>query len=329
MKRIAIVAGGDSGEYAVSLRSAQGVWSFLNHETYEPHIIVIRGTEWNHVAYDGSNYDFEHVTPVDRSDFSVTLGGQKLTFEFAYIIIHGTPGENGVLQGYFDLIRMPYSCCGVLAAALTANKYVCNHYLSTFDIPCAQSLLLRPDEERPAPADVVKQLGLPLFVKPNCGGSSCATTKVKEEAQLAPAIAEAATEGGEVIVESFMQGTEISCGCLRTTEGLMALPITEIVPENEFFDYDAKYHGQVQEITPARLSAELTAEVQALTRRIYGLLGAKGIIRVDYIIIDGVPHLLEVNTTPGMTATSFIPQQVRAAGLDISWVMDQVITVNS
>jgi D-alanine-D-alanine ligase len=329
MKRIAIVAGGDSGEYAVSLRSAQGVWSFLNHETYEPHIIVIRGTEWNHVAYDGSNYDFEQVTPVDRSDFSVTLEGRKLTFEFAYIIIHGTPGENGVLQGYFDLLRMPYSCCGVLAAALTANKYVCNHYLSTFNIPCAKSLLLRPEDVCPPSADIVAELGLPMFVKPNCGGSSCATTKVKSEKQLAPAIAEAATEGGEVIIESFMQGTEISCGCFRSTDGLVALPITEIVPANEFFDYDAKYNGQVQEITPARLSPELTERVQELTRRIYGYLGAKGIIRVDYIIIDGVPNLLEVNTTPGMTATSFIPQQVRAAGLDISWVMDQVIRVNS
>jgi D-alanine-D-alanine ligase len=329
MKRIAIVAGGDSGEYAVSLRSAQGVWSFLNHEIYEPHIIVIRGTEWNHVAYDGTNYDFNRLSPVDRSDFSVVVDGEKLTFEFAYIIIHGTPGENGILQGYFELIRMPYSCCGVLAAALTANKYVCNHYLSTFGIPCAKSMLLRPDDVCPSTSDIVNQLGLPLFVKPNTGGSSCATTKVKEARQLAAAIAEAATEGGEVIIESFMKGTEISCGCLRTTQGLVALPITEIVPANEFFDYDAKYNGQVEEITPARLSPELTARVQELTRRIYGYLGAKGIIRVDYIIIDGEPHLLEVNTTPGMTATSFIPQQVRAAGLDISYVMDQVITVNS
>jgi D-alanine-D-alanine ligase len=329
MKRIAIVAGGDSGEYAVSLRSAQGVWSFLNHETYEPHIIVIRGQEWNHVAYDGTDYDFNRLSPVDRADFSVTLEGQKLTFDFAYIIIHGTPGENGLLQGYFDLLGMPYSCCGVLAAALTANKYVCNHYLSTFQIPCAKSLLLRRDDACPKAEEVVAELGLPLFVKPNCGGSSCATTKVKEAGRLAAAVAEAKTEGGEVIIESFMQGTEISCGCFRGAEGLVALPITEIVPANEFFDYDAKYNGQVEEITPARLSPEMTARVQELTRRIYGYLGAKGIIRVDYIIIDGTPHLLEVNTTPGMTATSFIPQQVRAAGLDISYVMDQVITVNS
>jgi D-alanine-D-alanine ligase len=324
MKRIAIVAGGDSGEYAVSLRSAQGVWSFLDHEIYETHIIVIRGKEWNHVAYDGSEYHFEQSTPVDRGDFSVTLNGEKLTFDFAYIIIHGTPGENGLLQGYFDMIGMPYSCCGVLAAALTSSKFYCNRYLSTFNIPCAKSILLRRGETMPAD-EVVARLGLPLFVKPNGGGSSCATTKVKSVEGLAPAIAEAVEEGGDVIIESFMQGTEISCGCLRTTQGLLALPITEIVPENEFFDYDAKYNGQVQEITPARLSPEMTERVQELTRRIYGYLGAKGIIRVDYIIIGDEPHLLEVNTTPGMTATSFIPQQVRAAGLNISDIMNEVI----
>jgi len=329
MKKIAIVAGGDSSEYVVSLRSAQGIWSFVDHSKYETSIIVIKGTEWKMVQYDGQQYDFDQTWPVDREDFSVVKDGVKLTFDFAYIIIHGTPGENGILQGYFDMIRMPYSCCGVLAAALTCSKFTCNRYLSTFGIPVAKSILLHVGEEVDT-EQCVKELGLPVFVKPNAGGSSYATTKVKTPEELQPAIAAAKREAtGEVIIESFMQGTEVTCGCYTSRDGLRALPITEVVSKKEFFDVDAKYNGAVEEITPARISDEMTQKIQALTRRIYGYVGAKGIIRVDYIIIGDTPHLLEVNTTPGMTATSFIPQEVRAAGLDISDVMDDVITFGS
>lgn len=323
-KKIAIVAGGDSSEYVVSLRSAQGIWSFLNHDKYEVSIIVIKGTDWKYVPYDGKEYDWEHTLPVSREDF--TVDGKS--FDFAYIIIHGTPGENGILQGYFDMIKMPYSCCGVLAASLTCSKFVCNRYLSTFGIPVAKSILLRQGEEV-ATGDCIAQLGLPVFVKPNGGGSSYATFKVKTAEELQPAIAAAKQEAtGEVIIESFMQGTEITCGCYTSRDGLLALPITEVVSKKEFFDLDAKYNGAVEEITPARISAEMTARVQETTRKIYGYVGAKGIIRVDYIIIGDTPHLLEVNTTPGMTATSFIPQEVRAAGLDISDVMDDVIAAS-
>lgn len=329
MKKIAIVAGGDSSEYVVSLRSAQGIWSFVDHSKYETSIIVIKGTEWKMVQYDGQQYDWDKTWPVDREDFSVVMDGVKLTFDFAYIIIHGTPGENGILQGYFDMIRMPYSCCGVLAAALTCSKFTCNRYLSTFGIPVAKSILLHVGEEVDT-EQCVKELGLPVFVKPNAGGSSYATTKVKTPEELQPAIAAAKREAtGEVIIESFMQGTEVTCGCYTSRDGLRALPITEVVSKKEFFDVDAKYNGAVEEITPARISDEMTQKIQALARRIYGYVGAKGIIRVDYIIIGDTPHLLEVNTTPGMTATSFIPQEVRAAGLDISDVMDDVITFGS
>ncbi len=329
MKKIAIVAGGDSSEYVVSLRSAQGIWSFVDHSKYETSIIVIKGTEWKMVQYDGKQYDWDKTWPVDREDFSVVKDGVKLTFDFAYIIIHGTPGENGILQGYFDMIRMPYSCCGVLAAALTCSKFTCNRYLSTFGIPVAKSILLHVGEVVDT-EQCVKELGLPVFVKPNAGGSSYATTKVKTPEELQPAIAAAKREAtGEVIIESFMQGTEVTCGCYTSRDGLRALPITEVVSKKEFFDVDAKYNGAVEEITPARISDEMTQKIQALTRRIYGYVGAKGIIRVDYIIIGDTPHLLEVNTTPGMTATSFIPQEVRAAGLDISDVMDDVITFGS
>lgn len=325
-KRIAIIAGGDSSEYVVSLRSAQGIYSFLNHDKYEISIIVMKGLDWKLVPYDGKDYDWYNTLPVDRNDFSVTdASGVKQLFDFAYIIIHGTPGENGILQGYFDLIRMPYSCCGVLAAALTCSKYFCNKYLSTMGIPVAKSILLHKGESVET-SEAIAQLGLPVFVKPNAGGSSYATNKVKTAEELQPAIAEAMNEAtGEVIVESFMKGTEITCGCYTSRDGLRALPITEVVSKKEFFDLDAKYNGAVEEITPARLSEELTLKVQDLTKRIYRYVGAKGIIRVDYIIIDGEPNLLEVNTTPGMTATSFIPQEVRAAGLDIADVMDDVI----
>ena len=324
-KKIAIVAGGDSSEYEVSLRSAQGIWSFIDHDKYDTRIVVMHGTDWKLVEYDGQQYDWDKTYPVDRQDFSVMADGVRLTFDFAYIIIHGTPGENGILQGYFDMIRMPYSCCGVLAASITCSKYVCNRYLSTFGIPVAKSILLRQGEGIDTD-ECIKELGLPVFVKPNGGGSSYATFKVKTAEELQPAIEAAHQEAtGEVMIESFMQGTEITCGCYKSRRGLQALPITEVVPKTEFFDVDAKYNGAVEEITPARISDELTARVQELTRRIYGYIGAKGIIRVDYIIIDGEPHLLEVNTTPGMTATSFIPQQVRAAGIAISEVMEDVI----
>ena len=190
MKKIAIVAGGDSSEYVVSLRSAQGIWSFVDHSKYETSIIVIKGTEWKMVQYDGKQYDWDKTWPVDREDFSVVKDGVKLTFDFAYIIIHGTPGENGILQGYFDMIRMPYSCCGVLAAALTCSKFTCNRYLSTFGIPVAKSILLHVGEEEDT-EQCVKELGLPVFVKPNAGGSSYATTKVKTPEELQPAIAAA------------------------------------------------------------------------------------------------------------------------------------------
>lgn len=328
-KTIAIVAGGDSSEHVVSLKSAKGIWSFMDHNKYDTYIITIKGTDWKMVQYDGEEYDMTQTWPVDRNDFSVMKDGQKITFDFVYIIIHGTPGENGILQGYFDLIRMPYSCCGVLAAAMTCSKYTCNKYLSTLGIPVAKSILLRKGESVTT-EDAVAQLGLPMFVKPNEGGSSFATFKIKKSDELQPAIAEAFGEATEeVIIESFMQGTEITCGCYTSRDGLRALPITEVVPKVEFFDYDAKYNGAVEEITPARLSPEMTAKVQETTKKIYRYIGAKGIIRVDYIIINDVPHLLEVNTTPGMTATSFIPQEVRAAGIDISEVMDDVITYGS
>ncbi len=319
MKHIAIVAGGDSSEVVVSLKSAQGIKSFIDQNVYKTTIVTIIGNEWNAVVSETEKY------PIDKNDFSFVQNGQKQTFDFAYITIHGTPGENGILQGYFDLIGLKYSCCGVLAASLTFNKFVCNRYLQAFGANIAKSVLLRKEQTYQAD-QIIATVGLPCFVKSNVGGSSFGVTKVKEASQLNDAIAIAFKEGEEVIIESFLQGTEITCGMYKTHNKTMVFPITEVVTDNEFFDYDAKYNGQVKEITPARISDELTAEVQRQTAKYYDVLGCKGIVRIDYIISpDGVPHVLEANTTPGMTPTSFIPQQVRAAGLDIKDVMADII----
>lgn len=318
-KNVAIIAGGDSSEIVVSLKSAQGLYSFIDKEKYNLYIAVLTKDSWY------VNLPNEEKTPIDKNDFSFILNGEKINIDFAYITIHGTPGENGLLQGYFDMIGMPYSTCGVLSSAITFNKFVCNNYLRSFGISVASSIRLK-NGETVSEQEVVEKLGLPCFIKPNVGGSSFGVTKVKEAAQIVPAIQKAYDEGNEVILESLIQGTEITCGCYKIKGKSVVFPITEVVTENEFFDYDAKYNGEVEEITPARISQELTQKVQELTSRIYDIVDAKGIIRVDYIIEkDGNPKLLEVNTTPGMTVTSFIPQQVRAAGLDIKDVMTDII----
>ncbi|MCQ2348667.1 MAG: D-alanine--D-alanine ligase [Paludibacteraceae bacterium] len=316
-RKIAIVAGGDSSEHDVSLRSAAGILSFLDKERYEAEIIELKGAD---------RHALQRITE----------------FDFAYITIHGTPGENGLLQGYLEMMHIPYSCCNVLAAALTFNKYACNHYLQGFGVRISPSILLRKNdwccleqskkEERAQ--QIIQEIGLPCFIKSNVGGSSFGCTKVKHIDQALPAIETAFKEGDEVICETFMAGTEITCGVYKTATKAVAFPITEVVTGNEFFDYNAKYNGEVQEITPARIPDEVRDRVQAETLRIYDIIGAQGIIRVDYILTkddaqctgDNVQiNLLEVNTTPGMTATSFIPQQVRAAGLDIKDVLTDII----
>lgn len=320
MKRIiAIVAGGDTSEYEVSLRSAQGIESFLDKDRYMTYIVVLHGTDWHVQLPEGG------TAPVDRNDFSFTVDGQKTSFDYAYIIIHGTPGEDGRLQGYFDMLRLPYSGCGVLASSLTYDKFACNQYLKGFGVRIADSLLLRRGQSI-SDEEVVEKIGLPCFIKPNLGGSSFGVTKVKTPAQIQPAIAKAFREADEVLIEAFMQGTEITCGCYKASGNAAVFPVTEVVSHHEYFDYDAKYCGDSDEITPARLSDELTDRVQKLTSAIYDILGARGIIRVDYIITEGTKiNLLEVNTTPGMTATSFIPQQVRAAGMDLKQVLTDIV----
>ncbi len=300
-RKIAIVAGGDSSEHDVSLRSAAGILSFIDKDKYDAEIVELHGSDLKTLS-------------------------RLVDFDYAYVTIHGTPGENGLLQGYLEMMHIPYSCCGVLAAALTFNKYTCNHYLHAFGINIAKSILLRKDQ---VPADiedqVERELGFPCFIKSNVGGSSFGCTKVKTRDNVLPAIERAFEEGDEVICESYLKGTEVTSGVYKTKNKAVAFPITEVVTKREFFDYDAKYNGQVDEITPARVPDELRDRVQAMTLKIYDIIGAHGIIRTDYVLIDDEIYLLEVNTTPGMTATSFIPQQVRAAGLDIKDVLTDII----
>lgn len=328
-KKIAIVCGGDSSEHDVSLRSAQGLYSFFDKDRYEVFIVAIKGLDWNVDLGDGT------TSKIDLNDFSFINNGQRTFFDYAYITIHGTPGENGILQGYFELIGIPYSTSGVLVEAMTFDKFVLNQYLRGYGVTVADSLLIRKGYEEVVSDDEVEErIGMPCFVKPAADGSSFGVSKVKNKDQLAPAIRKAMLESSDVMVESFIEGTEISIGCYKTREKTVVFPATEVVTSNEFFDYDAKYNGQVKEITPARINDDTARRVAELTSHIYDILHCNGIIRIDYIISKGKGkdgqevdkiNLLEINTTPGMTLTSFIPQQVKAAGLKMSDVLTDIV----
>ena len=324
-RNIAIVCGGDSSEHDVSIRSAQGLYSFFDKERYNVYVVDVKKNDWHVIFTDGS------IAKIDKNDFSFLQDGRKVVFDYAYITIHGTPGENGIIQGYFELLDIPYSTSGVLVEAMTFNKYVLNNYLRGMGVNVGQSILLRRGEEdKYTEEEIAEKVGMPCFVKPAADGSSFGVSKVKNADQLAPALRVAFMESSEVMVESYLKGTEISIGCYKTKDKSVVFPATEVVTQNEFFDYDAKYNGQVQEITPARLSDDTARRVAEETSHIYDLLHCNGIIRIDYIISkdaegNDVINMLEINTTPGMTATSFIPQQVRAAGLDIKEVLSVIV----
>ena len=318
---IAIVCGGDSSEHDVSLRSAQGIYSFFDKERYDVYIVEVKGQDWNVELRDGT------TARIDRNDFSFVENGEAKRFDYAYITIHGTPGENGIMQGYFDLVGVPYSTSGVLVEAMTFDKFVLNQYLRGYGIAVADSLLIRKGyEELVSDEEIEQRIGMPCFVKPAADGSSFGVSKVKIADQLAPAIRKAMLESDEIMVEQFLDGTEITMGIYKTREKTVLLPITEVVTQNEFFDYNAKYNGQVQEITPARIPEDTARRVREITSHIYDILHCNGIIRIDYIISpQGKITMLEVNTTPGMTATSFIPQQVKAADLSMTEILTDIV----
>lgn len=317
-KNIAVVYGGYSSEEVVSRRSAEGICSFIDAERYNVYPLYLGRDNWV-LKVGTSEY------PVNKADFSAEVEGKTLRFDCAYITIHGTPGEDGLLQGYLKMLNIPHTTCDVLPAALTFNKFACNHYLKGFGFRVAQSVLLHKGKSYEL-QDIATTTGFPCFVKPNAGGSSFGITKVKAMEQLEAAIQKAFLESSEVVVEQFIEGTELTCGLFKAGGKITILPLTEVISANEFFDFEAKYTPEkVEEITPARISQELTSEIQQSTASIYELLGCKGIVRIDYIVSDNKPFLLEVNTTPGMTPTSFIPQQIAAAGLQIKDVFSQIL----
>ena len=320
-RTIAIVCGGDSSEYNVSLRSAQGIYSFFDKDRYNVYVVVVKGMDWQVQLPDGT------TARINLNDFSFKEDGKTRHFDYAYITIHGTPGENGILQGYLDLVHVPYSTSSVLVEALTFNKFVLNNYLRGYGVTVAESVLIRRGQEQQVnKKDIIDIVGIPCFVKPANDGSSFGVSKVVKPDQMAAAIRKAMMESDEVMVEQLLEGTEISIGCYKTKQKTVVLPATEVVTQNEFFDYDAKYNGQVQEITPARLQEDTARRVAEITSKIYDILHCNGIIRIDYIISkDQKISMLEVNTTPGMTATSFIPQQVRAAGLSMTDVLTEIV----
>lgn len=318
-KNIAVVYGGDSSEFVVSVKSSKNVFESIDPTIYNVWKVQMQGLDW--VVFEGD----EVISPIDKSDFSFIKNGNKIHFDFAYITIHGTPGEDGKLQGYFDLVKIPYSTCGVYSSALTFNKYFCSNYLRNFNVPMAKSVrLFKGDAINPD--KLVEELGLPVFVKPNAGGSSFGVTKVKEKAQLQEALELAMTESNDILVEEFIDGKEFTCGLVKIAGEKIVFPVTEVIPQNEFFDYEAKYvAGKTDEITPARISPELTSKIQQLSSRIYDLCDCSGIVRVDYILKNGEFYFLEINTTPGMTATSFVPQQIKAMGKKLGDIIGMII----
>jgi D-alanine-D-alanine ligase len=302
--------GGYSSEYKISLISGNVVYQTLDKTKYNGYRIHILKKKWVYV--DANDAEF----PIDRNDFSVTVEGTKITFDCVFNAIHGTPGEDGLLQAYFELLGIPQTACDYYQAALTFNKRDLLSVLKPYGIKTATSYYLNKGDLINT-AEIVKKVGLPCFVKPNKAGSSFGISKVKTEAELPIAIEVAYKEDNEIIIESFLDGTEVSVGVINYQGTITVLPITEIVSENDFFDYEAKYEGKSQEITPARISNEMTQKVGEIAKRAYEVLKMKGFSRSEFIIVDGEPHMLEMNTIPGLTTESLIPQQARAAGISL------------
>ncbi|MEM8965340.1 MAG: D-alanine--D-alanine ligase [Bacteroidota bacterium] len=317
-KNIAVVAGGSSSEYVISMKSAGLIMDCIDASRFNPYLVVMEKDQW-YVKHDNHSY------PVNRADFSWERDGQTIHFNQVYNIIHGTPGEDGKVQGYFDLLSIPYTGCDVVTSAITFNKSICKQLVRSHGITTPQSVVLR--QHLPYSVDeLTKELQFPCFVKPNNGGSSFGASKVDQPTDLANAITKAFEHDHEVLIEEYILGTELTCGVYWDGEMAHALPITEIVTKNAFFDFQAKYEGASEEITPARVDEETTQKCQRLTERVYTVLGCRGLARIDYILRESELYFIEANTTPGCSPESIIPQQIRAAGLDIKKIInDQLI----
>ncbi len=312
MKNIAILTGGDSAERVISLKSGQVVQDHLPADRYRTFLIDLQQADWR---------DLGSGTAVDKNDFSLTVNGEHIRFDGAFAALHGSPLEDGKMQGYLEMLGVPYTCCDGYVSALTMNKHNTKMQLAPYGVPLAKSVLLRKGE--PVRNDELLAMGLPLFVKPNDHGSSFGVTKVKTAEDLAPALQEAWQYSSEAVVESYLPGREFANGALRVNGEIVVLPVTEIIPETEFFDYAAKYEGKSQEITPADLSPELTQQAQALSRTLYAVLKCRGCVRFDYILVADTFYVLEANTIPGISPASLVPQQARAHG----WTLGEFFTL--
>jgi len=318
-KTIAVASGGTSSEYVISMKSASTILSFIDRERYNPYQVVISQEGW-YVLHN------EHKLPINKDNFSFQLDGQEIKFDFVYNTIHGTPGEDGKVQGYFDLLGIPYSGCDVITSSITFNKNLCKRVIASYGITTPQSVMLNRQMNYEID-QLARELDFPCFVKPNNGGSSFGASKVDLAGQLETAINLAFEHDTEVLIEEYIQGTEMTCGVFTQDGKAQALPITEVVSKNAFFDFKAKYEGDSEEITPARISEAQTEECQKLSERIYTLLNCRGLARIDYLMKEGVFYFIEANTTPGFSLESIIPQQIRAAGIEISHIVNQQITI--
>ncbi len=318
-KNIGIIMGGYSSEYQISLKSGNVVYNTLSKEKYNLYRLHIFKDKWVYV--DTKNQEF----PLDKNDFSVTINNNKITFDCVFNAIHGSPGEDGYIQAYLKLLNLPHTSCEMYQASVTFNKRDCLSILKPYGIKTAESFYLNLGDTINE-NDIIKKVGLPCFVKANKAGSSFGVTKVHKKEDLQQAIATAFKEDDEIIIESFLDGTEVSVGVITLNGKTKVLPITEIVSENDFFDYEAKYLGKSQEITPARLTKEEEANVTALAKKVYEVLKLKGFSRSEYIFKNGIPHLLEINTVPGLTQESILPQQAAASGISLAQLFDNAIT---
>ena len=320
---VAVIYGSDSSEWEVSCRSGEFVSSRIDGSLYNVFEIFARFGRWKLVSYRMKDsmrviLPEESRPEIDKTDFSVVLSGKKVKFDFAYLMQHGNPGENGLMQGYLEMLGVPKSSCSSFVSAITFDKFTCKSYLKDVDyVKCADEVFLRKGDDLGIfKKEASARLGFPMFVKPTDGGSSFGVTKVKKPEDMDAAIELAFSEGTTVIAEKFIPGREITCAVYQTGNGTAALPVIEIVTDHEFFDYDARYNGFSKEICPAGLPDDLTARVQDSAKKIYERLGCSGVVRVDYILADDGLYFLEVNTIPGMTSASLVPKMVRTAGLD-------------
>ena len=317
-KNVVVIAGGNSSEYEVSIKSGNHIFSEVDGEKYNKYLMILRGRDWMVEIGD-------QKFPVDKNDFSFEYQGKKVVFDFAYITIHGNPGENGMLQGYLDMMGVPYSTCNTLVEAITFDKYTCTNYLNAFGINTTHPIMLVRGKAFDKEA-VLKAVGLPCFVMPNAEGSSFGVSKVKTAADFDAAVEGAFKMCREILVESFIDGIEFTCGLYKVGDKKVVMPVAEVIPKKEFFDYEAKYDAKMSdEIIPGRFSAEITGRIQDMASEVYDILRCEGIVRIDGFVRGEEIIMLEVNTTPGMTANSFVPKMVRVMGFPLRDVITGII----